>query len=284
MSNNQSQGIGAAMARLFAKEGAWVVVTDLDGVKAQAVADEIKAGGGKSIAVAGDVTDPSFPDRLVKATVEAFGKINHIVNNAGFTFDGMLHKMSDKQWDIMLSVHTTAPFRLLRAAAPYFRLKNDDPKTVVMISSTSGLHGNLGQANYAAAKAAVIGFAKTMAKEWGSFNVRVNTIAYGLIDTRLTRPKETGDAIEVGGEKVKLGIPIGATKPGEMMAARARAIPLQRGGLPEEAAAAALFLCSPLSTYITGHCLEVRHFMPLLAELLMLVYRSPEGLESSLYV
>ncbi|KAJ3105990.1 hypothetical protein HDU97_007174 [Phlyctochytrium planicorne] len=234
------QGIGAAMAKLFAKEGAMVVVTDLDGAKAQAVASEITSLNGKAIAVQGDVTDPSYPDRLVKETVSAFGKINHIVNNAGFTFDGMLHKMSDKQWDIMQSVHVTAPFRLIRAAAPYFRVKNDEPKTIVMVSSTSGLHGNLGQSNYAAAKAAVIGVAKTMAKEWGSFNVRVNTIAFGLIDTRLTRPKETGDAIEVDGQKVKLGIPAGTATPGEMQAARARTIPLQRGGVPEEAAAAAL--------------------------------------------
>ncbi|KAJ3106932.1 hypothetical protein HDU96_008053 [Phlyctochytrium bullatum] len=267
------QGIGAAMARLFAKEGASVVVTDLDGgglllsllcrvfdtfaAKAQGVADEIKAAGGKAIAVQGDVTDPAYPEKLVKATVGAFGKINHIVNNAGFTFDAMLHKMTDKAWDIMWSVHCTGPMRILRAAAPHLRVKSDEPKSVVMISSTSGLHGNLGQANYAAAKSAVIGFAKTLAKEWGAFGVRVNTIAYGLIDTRLTRAKEAGEVIEVNGEKVKLGIPAGNATAEQMAAARARAIPLQRGGTPEEAAGAALFLCSPLSSYVSGHCLEV---------------------------
>ncbi|KAI8851253.1 hypothetical protein BC829DRAFT_129899 [Chytridium lagenaria] len=189
------QGIGAAMAKLFAKEGASVVVADLDA--AQEVVDDIKKKRWKSHRCLWDVTDPAFPEKLVAVTIQTFAKINHIINNAGFTFDGMIHKMTDKQWEIMQS------------------------------------------------------------EEWGAFNVRVNTIAFGLIDTRLTRAKETGDFIEIEGEKVKLGIPIGNTKLGDMMAARAKMIPLQRAGQAEEAAAAALFLCSPFSTYVTGHCLEV---------------------------
>lgn len=115
-----------------------------------------------------------------------FGKINHIVNNAGFTFDKMLHTTPDETFDIIMKIHVRAPFRLIRQAAPYFRLKPEqrENRSIINVSSTSGLHGNVGQANYAAAKAAVIGLTKTIAKEWGPFGVRANTVAFGLIHTR----------------------------------------------------------------------------------------------------
>jgi len=254
------QGIGASAALLFAKEGAKVVVTDLDGAKSKAIVDEIQKNGGTAISVPGDVTDPKFPDHIIQETIKAFGKLNIIVNNAGYTWDGMLHKMTDKQWEAMLAVHNTAPFRLIRAASPYMRDagkqemdqgKTPENRCIINISSTSGLHGNIGQANYSTAKLGIIGLTKTVAKEWGMFGVRCNAVAFGLIDTRLTRPKESGAFIEVEGQKVALGIP------GQQLSTRNDAIPLRRPGKPEEAAGAILMLCSPFSAYVTGHCLEV---------------------------
>ncbi|KAF9977937.1 Methionine aminopeptidase 1 [Actinomortierella ambigua] len=249
------QGIGGATALLFGKEGASVVVSDLDAAKGEAIAKEIIQNGGKAIAVPGDVTDPAFAERVVSETIKAFGKINIIVNNAGYTFDAMLHKTSDKQFQMMLDVHNLAPFRILRAAAPYMRLKDGEPRSIVNISSTSGLHGNVGQANYASAKAGIVGFTKTVAKEWGSFGVRCNTVAFGYIDTRMTRAKENGDFIEVDGQKVALGIPMGGQKipPAQLFADT----PLKRAGHIDEAAGSVLLLCSPFASYITGHTLEV---------------------------
>ncbi|KAI7857381.1 hypothetical protein BDC45DRAFT_459054 [Circinella umbellata] len=248
------QGIGKSAAELFAREGALVCVTDIDAAKANQVASDINAAGGKAIAIAGNIMDPEFPEQLVEGTVKAFGKLNHIVNNAGFTFDGMAHKMTDKQWETMLIVHQTAPFRVLRAAAKYLRLKDGENKSIVNISSTSGLHGNVGQANYATAKAGVVGLTKTIAKEWGLFGVRCNTVAFGWVDTRLTRAKETGTNIEIDGQKVALGVPT-ANRTSKVNPFAD--IPLGRAGNTEEVAGSVMMLCTPLSSYITGHTLEV---------------------------
>ena len=175
----------------------------------------------------------------------------------------MLHKMDDKQWALMLEVHQTAPFRLIRAAAPYFRDAGKEEietkgkaedRCIINISSTSGLHGNVGQINYSAAKAGVLGMTKTIAKEWGSFGVRCNSVAFGLIDTRLTRSKESGETIEVAGKKIAIGIP---TKGNGGREGLGRTIPLGRAGQPEEAAGSVVLLCSPYATYVSGHCLEV---------------------------
>ncbi|KAJ7223525.1 hypothetical protein GGX14DRAFT_165070 [Mycena pura] len=249
------QGIGRSTALLFAREGAKVVVSDIDEKKLAAVADEIRAAGGDVLGVAGDVGADDFPKRIVDATVQKYGKINHIVNNAGFTFDKMLHTTPDDAFDIILKIHVRAPFRLVRQAAPYFRLKPEarENRSIVNVSSTSGLHGNVGQANYAAAKAALPGLTKTIAKEWGPFGVRANTVAFGLIHTRLTDAKEHGATMEIDGKKVALGVP-GATPATPKNAPN---IPLRRGGTPEEAAAAVLFLASPLAAYVSGHTLEV---------------------------
>jgi len=251
------QGIGRSAALLFAKEGAKVVITDIDAKKVDIVVEEIRKAGGDAIGVAGDVAADDFPKRIVDATVQKYGKINHIVNNAGFTFDKMLHTMPDEAYDIIMKVHVRAPFRLIRAAAPYFRVKGgaQENRTITNVSSTSGLHGNVGQANYAAAKAAVVGLTKTIAKEWGPFGVRANTIAYGMVHTRLTAAKEQGATIEIDGKKVALGIPAPAKAPeaGSLYAT----IPLGRGGTADEAAAGMLFLASPLSSYVSGHTLEV---------------------------
>ncbi|KAK3807112.1 MAG: hypothetical protein JOS17DRAFT_780932 [Linnemannia elongata] len=251
------QGIGGATALLFAKEGASVVVSDLDDNKGKDIANQIIQAGGKAIVVSGDVTDLTFPERLIEETVKAFGKINIIVNNAGFTFDGMLHKTTDKQFQLMLEVHNAAPFRIIRAAAKYMRLKDGEPRSIVNVSSTSGLHGNVGQANYATAKAGIIGLTKTVAKEWGPLGVRCNTVAFGYVDTRLTRAKENGETMVVDGQKIALGIPMGAKKEAPPPAVVFADTPLKRAGQVEEAAGSILLLCSPFASYVTGHTLEV---------------------------
>ena len=254
------RGIGAAAAKMFAEAGAQVVVNDLDPEPAQSVVAEIKEVGGDAIAVAGDVTAPDFPDKLLRATIDTFGKVNVLVNNAGYTWDGMSHKITDEQWEAILAVHVTAPFRLIRAAAPYMREPAKvekkaggpmEPRCIVNVSSTSGLHGNIGQANYATAKMGVVGLTKTIAKEWGAFGIRCNTVAFGFTDTRLTRSKEEGETIKVGEQDVALGIP------DQMREMAPMRIPLGRAASPEEAAGGILLMASPLASYITGHTLEV---------------------------
>ncbi|GAA5990434.1 hypothetical protein JCM10908_007370 [Rhodotorula pacifica] len=254
-----AQGIGRSCALLFAKEGAKVVVSDLDQAKAQKVVDEIKQIGGQAIAVGGDVTADGFAKKLIEETVAAFGSVEHIVNNAGFTSDKMLHTMTDDNFELMLKVHNVAPFKIIREAAPYLRSK--DPKrasrnrSIVNISSVAGLHGNVGQTNYATAKAGVLGLTKTIAKEWGPFGVRANTVAFGHILTRLTQAKELGESIVVNGQKIALGIPTGGKKADDKPETYPH-IPLNRPGTAEEAAQAVLFLCSPLAAYVSGHTLE----------------------------
>jgi len=254
------RGIGAAAAKMFAEAGAKVVVNDLNPEPANAVVDEIKAAGKEAIAVPGDVTAPDFPEELLKAAVDTYGKINILVNNAGYTWDGMSHKMEDEQWEAILAVHLTAPFRIIRAAAQYMRdpAKEEvkaggpkEPRCIINVSSTSGLHGNIGQANYAAAKMGVLGLTKTIAKEWGAFGIRCNTVAFGFTDTRLTRSKEGGESIRVGKQDVALGIP------DNIRQIAPRLIPLGRAATPEEAAGGILMMASPWASYITGHTLEV---------------------------
>ncbi len=254
------RGIGASAARLFAQEGAHVVVNDLNLEPAEEVADEINAAGGDALAIAGSVTDPAFPDHLMKTTIETHGKLNILVNNAGFTWDGVVHKMTDEQWQAILDVHATAPFRMIRAATPYMRdaAKAEqaaggevEPRCVINVSSTSGLHGNFGQANYATGKMGVIGLRKTIAKEWGAFGVRCNAVAFGYIDTRLTGATEAGEAIDVDGKEVALGIP------DKLRGNMTMLIPLGRPATPDEAAGGILMLASPYASYITGHTLEV---------------------------
>ena len=254
------RGIGAAAVQQFASLGARVVVNDLDPEPATAVVDAIRAAGGEATPFAGDVTDPAFPDRLLRHAVDTYGKINVLVNNAGYTWDGMLHKMSDEQWQRVMDVHTTAPFRLIRAAAPYMRDEAKaelaaggpvEPRCVINVSSTSGLHGNIGQVNYATGKMGIVGLTKTVAKEWGAFGIRVNAVAFGLVDTRLTQDKNIGASIQIGDQEVALGIPGHIRQMAKMI------IPLGRPGTPAEAAGGIIMLASPYAAYITGHTLEV---------------------------
>jgi len=254
------RGIGAASAKLFAEHGAKVVVSDLDIEPAKVVVDDIHKSGGDAVYVCGDITDPKFPEILISEAIAKYGAINIIVNNAGYTWDGMLHKMSDKQFSAMLEVHNAGPFRLIRAAAPHMRDeakkekalgKTFKPRCIVNVSSTSGLHGNIGQVNYSTAKMGLVGMTKTIAREWGAFEIRCNAVAFGFIDTRLTRERESSDSIDIDGQQVRLGIP------GKLRETVSAAIPLGRPGTVEEAASAILFLACPLASYITGHTLEV---------------------------
>jgi 3-oxoacyl-[acyl-carrier protein] reductase len=253
------RGIGRAVAELFASHGARVVVNDLKEDVAEEAAAAIRAAGGEALVVAGSITDPKFPDRLVKTTVDRLGTLDIVVNNAGYTYDGVIHKMSDDQWYAMIDVHLTGPFRLLRAASLYWRdwakaESGSGPRVmrkVVNVSSTSGVAGNAGQVNYSAGKMGIVGVTKTLAREWGRLNINVNAVAYGFIETRLTAAKDPGAKEEVDGQLVELGIP-------EEMRRRAQAmIPLGRAGTPEEAAGPVLFLASPLADYVTGHVVLV---------------------------
>lgn len=254
------RGIGAATAKLMAAHGASVVVSDLDQGPSEEVASEIRRDGGKAISVHGDVTDPVFPDTVMKAAVDKYGKLHILVNNAGYTWDGVIQKTTDEQWAAIIDVHLGAPFRMIRAAVPYMRESakaemasgaTPDPRCIINVSSTSGLHGNAGQINYASAKMGVVGMTKTVAKEWGQFNIRCNAVAFGTIETRLIKAKEEGEQINVKGQVIPLGIPQHMRDMMTMM------IPLGRTGTPEEAAGGILLLASPYASYITGHVLEV---------------------------
>ena len=251
-----ARGIGRATAELLAANGAQVLINDLDGDVAKQAAEEI---AGETAVFAGDLTKPGVPDQLVQSAVDAFGRIDIVVNNAGYTIDAPIHKMSDEQYQAMLDIHLVAPFRIIRAAAPHLRepakKEREEGKEVfrkiVNISSISGTMGNAGQANYSSAKAGITGLTKTLAKEWGQFKVNVHAVAFGFIDTRLTAAKVEDNTMEIGGEKVQLGIPEQMRQMASML------IPLGRPGTPEEAAGGIFFLCSPWSNYVHGQVLNV---------------------------
>ena len=248
------RGIGKAVAALFADHGASVVINDIDRDVAEATAKEITEAGGRAVVCAGSVTDVEFPDRVVKTAAESFGGLDIIVNNAGYTWDSVIQNMTDEQWYAIIDVHLTAPFRIIRAATPYMRevAKKEIAegrrvqRKIINVSSTSGVAGNAGQVNYSAGKMGIVGVTKTMAKEWGRFNINVNAVAYGFIETRLTQAKEKHETIQREGKEVELGIP------DAMRQMAVNFIPLGRSGTPEDAAGPVLFLASPLSDYVTG--------------------------------
>jgi 3-oxoacyl-[acyl-carrier protein] reductase len=251
-----ARGIGRATAELLGEHGASVLINDLDADVAEQTASEI---AGETVVYGGDLTAAGAPDELVQTAIDAWGKIDIIVNNAGYTVDSAVHKMTDEQFQRMLDIHAVVPFRVLRAAAPHLRepAKKEREegvevfRKVVNVSSISGTMGNAGQANYAAGKAAVVGLTKSLAKEWGQFKINVNAVAFGFIDTRLTQPKVESNTIEVGGETVQLGIP-------EQMRGMAQyVIPLGRYGTPQEAAGGVFFLCSPWSNFVHGQVLNI---------------------------
>jgi 3-oxoacyl-[acyl-carrier protein] reductase len=249
------RGIGKAIALKLASEGARIVVNDLDATPAHETVAAIDAIGGSAIAVPGSVAAKDFPERFIRTAVDTYGGIDIIVNNAGFTWDNVIQKMTDEQWDAIIDVHLKAPFRILRAASEVIRAsakreaEANTPvyRKVVNISSVSGTNGNPGQANYSSAKAGIIGLTKAMAKEWGRYRVTVNAVAFGVIETRLTSaPAHGGATIDIDGRQIAVGLNPDAFK------ALERIIPLGRPGTVEEAAGAVYLFCIPESNYITG--------------------------------
>ena len=251
-----ARGIGRATAELLCEHGAKVVINDLDADAANEASGQIQ---GDTAVFAGDLTKPDAPDKLVQTAVDEWGRLDIIVNNAGYTLDAPIHKMSDDWFQRMLDIHLIAPFRIIRAAAPHMREPAKKEKEegrevfrkIVNVSSTSGMNGNAGQANYSAAKLGIVGLTKTLAKEWGQFKINCNAVAFGFIETRLTAAKADENVMEIDGEKVQLGIPEQLRGMGAML------IPLGRPGSTEEAAAGIFYLCSPWSNFVNGQVLNV---------------------------
>ena len=251
-----ARGIGRATAELLSELGARVVVNDLDADAAQEAAGAIQ---GETAVYGGDLTAQGAPEQLVQTAIDAWGRIDIVVNNAGYTLDAPIHKLSDDWFQKMLDIHIVAPFRVIRAAAPHLREPakaerergEEVFRKIVNVSSTSGTMGNAGQANYSAGKAGIVGLTKTLAKEWGQFKVNCNAVAFGFIETRLTASKDESNVAQIGGETVQLGIPA------QLRGMASRLIPLGRPGTPQEAAGGVFFLCSPWSNYVHGQVLNV---------------------------
>lgn len=249
------RGIGRSIALKLADEGANVVVNDLDTDPATEVVTEIGKNGGNAVVCAGSVTDPEFADRFVGTATDNFGGLDIVINNAGYTWDSVIQKMTDDQWDAIVDVHLKAPFRILRAAQPVMSGAAKAEKAngqqlhrkVVNISSVAGVYGNAGQANYSSAKMGIVGMTKTLAKEWGRYNVNVNCVAFGFIETRLTAVSADGNAtIDIEGREIKVGV-----NP-QLLEMMKHTIPLGRPGTPEEAAGSVVMLTYPESDYVSG--------------------------------
>jgi 3-oxoacyl-[acyl-carrier protein] reductase len=252
------RGIGFAIAEMLAASGASVLLTDIDDTALQAALRKLKTAGASVSSLAGDITAPGFADTLIGKMIEDQGAVDILVNNAGYTWDSVIQKTADEQFQAMLDIHAVAPFRILRAASAWIRdtakkeKESGAPVTrkVVNITSISGLDGNAGQAGYSSGKAAVVGLTKTLSKEWGRYNVTVNAVGFGMIDTRLIQPfEDPATNIAIGERQVRVGMQA------QVREQAARLIPLGRLGSPRDAANAVFFFCSPLSDYITGEVL-----------------------------
>lgn len=252
------RGIGRAIATKLAAAGASVFINDLDEDAACETESLITAAGSPKVRhLSGDVTNPEFPQKLVDNVISQFGGLDIIVNNAGYSWDTVIQKTTDEQFQAMLEIHLVAPFRILRAASHHIRESAKKEiaegrrlmRKVVNITSIAGTDGNPGQIGYSSGKAGVIGMTKTMAKEWGRYNVNVNCVGFGIIETRLVQPLTETSSIDIKGRKIPAGV-----QPKLLEAVKA-ACPLGRLGTPEEAAGAVLFFCSPLSDYVSGEVL-----------------------------
>ncbi|WP_338580923.1 SDR family oxidoreductase [Pseudomonas sp. MAG733B] len=252
------RGIGRSVALQLAAYGAKVVVNDLDAAPAEEVVAEIRAAGGEAVACVGSVTAADFAERFVQTAVQSFGGIDIIVNNAGYTWDNVIQKMTDEQWYAILDCHLTAPFRILRAAQPVISAQAKKEvaegrevfRKVVNISSVAA-GGNAGQANYSSAKAGILGMTKTLAREWGRMKVCVNAVAFGFIDTRLTQALAGNESktVNIEGREIKVGVQQA------MVDGASQMIPLGRPGTPEEAAGSVVMLCLPEANYVSGQTL-----------------------------
>jgi 3-oxoacyl-[acyl-carrier protein] reductase len=252
------RGIGRAIANKLAASGAAVMVNDLDDAALCETRCSLRNAGYRVERVVGDLVQPSFPDKLVEATLSAFGSIDIVVNNAGYSWDNVIQKTTDEQFQAMLEIHLVVPFRILRAASTYIRetAKKEIAagkrvmRKVVNITSIAGTDGNAGQAGYSSGKSGVLGLTRTLAKEWGRYNVNVNAVGFGLIETRLVQPLVSGQSeIEMQGHKIQIGVQQ------TMLDSVKKDCPLGRLGTPDDAANAVLFFCSPLSDYVTGEVL-----------------------------
>ncbi|MGC7096123.1 SDR family NAD(P)-dependent oxidoreductase [Amycolatopsis lurida] len=255
--SGSSRGIGRGVAERLAAEGAAVVVNGMDKRAVDDTVAAITESGGAAVACVGDVTADGFPEHFVQTAVREFGGLDIVVNNAGFPWDNVIQKTTDEQWDTVLDTHLKAPFRILRAAQPVLReqVREDEEKgrrvhrKVVNVSSIAGVFGNVGQAGYASAKAGIFGLTRTLAKEWGRYRVNVNSVAFGLIDTRLICAVGENDTITVGEREIPIGI-------NEEVLERIRStVPLGRFGTVAEAAGAIYLFCGPDSDYVTGEVL-----------------------------
>src|SRR3989442_15287081 len=233
------RGIGAATALRFAAEGAAVVVSDVDREPGEAIAGQIRAAGGRALAVACDVTERAAVESLVEAAAREFGTVDMLVTCAGVIRDNLIHKMSEPDWDLVIDTHLRGTF-LCAQAAQRLMVPQRFGK-MVFLSSNSAL-GNRGQANYSAAKAGIQGMARTLAIELGPFNINVNTVAPGFVETRMTRA--TAERMGVDFEAFKLGA--------------ASQIPLGRIGQPEDIASVIAFLCSEDASFVSGQTVYVR--------------------------
>lgn len=251
-----ARGIGLASSKQLAAAGARVLMCDLDG---EALAEAQRELDGESATLALDLTGADAGDAVVQAALERWGDLHIIFNNAGYNWDAPLVDLTDEQIQAMLDIHLVAPMRILRAAGRHFRAAAErdvaDGRTVyrkvINSSSISGTMGNPNQANYNAAKAAVIGLTKGLAKEWGAWNVNVNALAPGFIETRLTALTDDAGSIAVGGRTISLGIAADHRRKG------VEQVPLGRPGTPDEVARVVLALASPVSDYITGQVISV---------------------------
>ena len=254
------RGIGQAIALKLAGEGARLVVNDLDADPAHETVESLRKMGAEAVACVGSVTAPDFAERFIKTSVDSFKGIDIIVNNAGYTWDDVIQRMTDEQWYAIIDCHLTAPFRILRAAYPHIKAQataeasegREVFRKIVNISSTSALNGNAGQMNYSSAKAGVIGMTRALSREWGRFKVNVNAVAFGLIHTRMTSSDaKAGATINIEGREIRVGV-----SP-DLIKSHAQRCPLGRAGTPQEAADAVYLFCSPESNYITGQIIAV---------------------------
>jgi 3-oxoacyl-[acyl-carrier protein] reductase len=276
-----ARGIGGATATALAANGARVMIAEVDQAKADEAVKTLNDSFGPDTASAfiADLVASDACDSLVADTLSTFGALDVVVNNAGYAWDGRVHNMTDEQFQAMLDIHLIVPFRLARACAPVFRAaaKADVDagqvrhRKTVMVSSMAGAWGLDGAANYAAAKAGMLGLMRSLAHEWGAMNVNVNAVAFGVIQTRFALPQSDHEVIQTGGRTIRVGMPAKQAQrlgvqidPDRVVAdeemyapKKMPGIPLGRSGTIREAADAIFWLCSPLSDYVTGQMIPV---------------------------